>query len=95
MVDINIPIKLITQRYQYLLITPRAHPNKCSQVKRKETHKSPLAHLMATSTPARQPQKTTKNHNGNNPKPQKEQKTGKKIDFFLTVSSCVSLKKQP
>ena len=46
MVDINIPIKLITQRYQYLLITPRAHPNKYSQVKRKETHKSPPAHLM-------------------------------------------------
>ena len=36
MVDINIPIKLITQRYQYLLITPRAHPNKCSQMKKKK-----------------------------------------------------------
>ncbi|MGL5974105.1 MAG: hypothetical protein ACRC0H_02805, partial [Aeromonas sobria] len=44
--------------------------------------------------PQKKPQKTTKNHNGNNPKPQKEQKTGKKIDFFLTVSSCGALKKQ-
>ncbi|MFM5012600.1 hypothetical protein ACEUB2_08070 [Aeromonas veronii] len=41
---------------------------------------------------AKQPQKTTKTLNGNNPKPQKEQKTGKKIDFFLMVSPCDAFK---
>jgi hypothetical protein len=94
MVDINIPIILIAQRYQYLLITPRAHPSKCSQVKRKETHKSPPAHLMATSTPAKTASKDHQKSQWEQSQTTKEQKTSKKIDFFLTVSSCGALKKQ-
>ncbi len=89
------PFKLITQRYQYLLITSCPHPNKCSSVKKKKPIRAHPRIWWATSPLQKQPQKTTKNHNGNNPKPQKEQKTDKKIDFFLTVSSCAVIKKQP
>ncbi len=82
MVYINIPIKLITQRYQYLLITPRAHPNKCSQVKRKETHKSPPAHLMATSTPAKTASKDHQKSQWEQSQTTKRAKNRQKDRFF-------------
>lgn len=85
--------KLIRPHTPYLLITPYAHPNNCDRVKRKPPKRAHPHIWWATWPTQKQPQKTTKSHNGNNPKPRKEQKTGKKIDFFLTVSPCDAFKK--
>ncbi|AEB48262.1 hypothetical protein B565_0227 [Aeromonas veronii B565] len=45
--------KLINQYYQYLLITPRPHPNNCCRVKRKATHKNPPTHLVGNMAHAK------------------------------------------
>ena len=74
--------KLIKPHDPYLLIAPHTTPTSAAGRNEKSPTRTHPRIWWATWSTHKLPQKTTKSHNGNNPKPRKEQKTGKKIDFF-------------
>ena len=89
--------KLIRPHDPYLLIAPHAHPNNCGRVKRKATHKRPFAYLMGNMVHVKTASKDHQNpqweQSQTSKRAKNRQKTGKKIDFFLTVSPCEAFKK--
>ena len=74
--------KLINQYYQYLLITPRSHPNNCYRVKRKGTHKNPPTHLVGNIAHARTASKDHQKSQWEQSQTSKSAKNRQKDRFF-------------